>query len=69
MEPLPHPPNESPAKGAAHEQVEPGSIARFKALAKRLFAVERGEFQNAVKQDAEIRRTKSPKRASAKSGR
>jgi hypothetical protein len=57
MEPSPAPP-ESPAKGAANERVEPGSIKRFKSLARRLFAVDRGEFQRALEKDEKERRAK-----------
>ena len=57
MEPSPQPP-ESPAKVAAKETVGTGSIAKFKGLAKRLFAVDRTEFQRALEQDEEDRRAK-----------
>lgn len=57
MEPSPQQ-HESPAKVAAKEMVSEGSLARFKSLAKRLFAVDREEFQKALKQDEEERRAK-----------
>lgn len=57
MEPSPQQ-HESPAKGAANEPVGPGSIARFKDLAKRLFAVDREEFQKALERDERERRAK-----------
>jgi hypothetical protein len=57
MEPSPAP-HESPAKGAAKEPVEPGSLSRFKALAKRLFATDREAFQDALKKDEAERRAK-----------
>jgi hypothetical protein len=49
---------ESPAKVAANEKVEPGSLARFKSLAKRLFAVDRKAFQEALEKDERERRAK-----------
>lgn len=57
MEPSPAQ-HESPAKGAANETVEHGSLARFKSLAKRLFAVDRGEFRKALEEDEKERRAK-----------
>jgi hypothetical protein len=57
MEPSPAP-RESPAKAAASEKVEPGSVARFKRLAKRLFAVDREEFRKALDKDERERRAK-----------
>jgi hypothetical protein len=57
MEPSPAP-HESPAKGAANEKVAPGSIARFKSLAKSLFAVDRIEFLKAIEKDERERRAK-----------
>lgn len=57
MEPSPAP-HESPAKGAANESVEPGSLAKFKRLARKLFAVDREEFQKALEQDERERRAK-----------
>jgi hypothetical protein len=49
MEPSPAP-HESPAKGADKE-TEPGSLARFRSLASRLFGVDRTEFQKAFAKD------------------
>ena len=57
MEPSPAP-HESPAKVAAKEKVEPGSLSRFKKLATRLFGVERTEFQEALEKDEAERRAK-----------
>ena len=57
MEPSPQQ-HESPAKVAANEPVEPGSLSRFKRLARKLFAVDRGEFQEALRKDEEERRAK-----------
>ncbi len=57
MEPSPAP-HESPAKDEASERVEPGSIAKFKALTARLFAVSRWEFQKALERDERDRRAK-----------
>jgi hypothetical protein len=57
MEPSPAP-HESPAKDAASEPVKRGSIARFKALSARLFAVSREEFTNALAKDEKERRAK-----------
>jgi hypothetical protein len=57
MEPSPASP-ESPAKGAANEKVEPGSLSRFKRLAAKLFAVDREEFQKALEKDERERRAK-----------
>ena len=57
MEPSPQQ-HESPAKGAANETVEPGSLAKFKSLARQLFAVDREEFQKALENDERKRRAK-----------
>jgi hypothetical protein len=57
MEPSPAP-HESLAKGAANELVEPGSIARFKELAARLFALDRERFTKALEKDEKERRAK-----------
>lgn len=57
MEPSPQQ-RESPAKAADKETVEPGSINRFKSLARRLFAVDRSEFQKALEKDERERRAK-----------
>lgn len=57
MEPSPQPP-ESPAKVAANETVATGSLTKFKGLAKRLFAVDRTQFQEALEQDEKDRRAK-----------
>ena len=57
MEPSPQQ-HESLAKVAANETVSPGSITKFKNLAKRLFAVDREEFRNALEQDEKERRAK-----------
>lgn len=56
MEPSPAP-HESPAK-AADKEVEPGSLSRFRRLAKHLFSVDRNEFQDALKKDEAERRAK-----------
>lgn len=56
MEPSPAP-HERPAK-AADNETGPGSLSRFKALAARLFAVDRKQFQNALEKDEEERRAK-----------
>jgi hypothetical protein len=61
MEPSPQRHHESPAKVAANEKVELGSLARFKSLAKRLFAVDREEFQKALERDERERRAKRAK--------
>jgi hypothetical protein len=58
MEPSPHQQHESPAKGAANETVESGSIARFKALASRLFALDRERFTKALEDDKRERKAK-----------
>ena len=55
MEPSPQPP-ESPAKVAAKETAGSGSLTKFKGLAKRLFALDRTEFQKAFEQDEKDRR-------------
>lgn len=57
MEPSPQQ-HESAAKGAANEPVERGSIAKFKNLARRLFALDREEFQKALERDERERRAK-----------
>lgn len=57
MEPSPQQ-HESPAKVAANEPVKPGSMARFKELAARLFAVEPKQFREALAKDEEERRAK-----------
>lgn len=57
MEPSPQQ-HESPAKVAASETIAPGSIARFKSLAKRLFAVDREEFLKELERDEAKRREK-----------
>lgn len=57
MEPSPQQP-ESPAKVAAKETVATGSIAKFKDLAERLFAVDRKEFLKDLEQDERERRAK-----------
>lgn len=49
---------ESPAKGAANEKIELGSLSRFKRLAARLFAVDREQFQQALEKDERERRAK-----------
>jgi len=49
-------PHESPGKDA--EKVAPGSLSRFKALAAKLFAVDRTEFQKALQKDEDERRAK-----------
>jgi hypothetical protein len=56
MEPSPAP-HESPAK-AADKKTEPGSLSRFKALAAKLFDVDRTAFQEALRKDEEERRAK-----------
>jgi len=50
--------HESPAKDAVDDPVEPGSIARFKKLARRLFSVDREEFRKALERDERQRRAK-----------
>ena len=57
MEPSPAS-HEKPAKVAASERVKPGSIAKFKGLARRLFAVDRKKFQEALERDEKERRAK-----------
>lgn len=49
---------ESPAKVAANEPVSPGSLSRFKDLARSLFGVDRGKFQKALEKDERDRRAK-----------
>ena len=56
MEPSPAP-HEQPAK-AVDQKVPPGSLSRFKALARRLFAVDQGEFREALEKDEAERRAK-----------
>ena len=51
------PPTESPAR-AADKEASPGSLSRFKALAVRLFGVDRTEFLEAQRKDEEERRAK-----------
>jgi hypothetical protein len=58
MEPSPQPQHESPAKAAANEPVPSGSMSRFKKLARKLFATDREEFQEALKKDEAERRAK-----------
>jgi len=58
MEPSPQRQHESPAKDAANQEVEPGSLSRFKRLAARLFAVDREEFRDALAKDERARRAK-----------
>jgi hypothetical protein len=50
-------PHESPAK-AGDKEVERGSLSRFKALTKRLFAVDSENFKDALSKDEEERRAK-----------
>lgn len=57
MDPLPQP-HESPAKGAAKERVDTGSMGRFKNLAKRLFGLGQSEFQVALEKDERERHAK-----------
>jgi hypothetical protein len=56
MEPSPAP-HENPAK-AAESEMAPGSLSRFRDLARRLFAVARTHFQEALKKDEAERRAK-----------
>lgn len=56
MEPSPQQP-ERPAKDA-DSAVERGSLSRFKALTRKLFAVDREEFQDALRKDEQERRAK-----------
>jgi len=56
MEPSPAP-HESPGK-AADKEVSRESMSRFRDLARRLFAVDRDEFQDALRKDEEERRAK-----------
>ena len=58
MEPSPQQ-HETPAKGAANEPVNSGPLSRFKSLARRLFAVNRDEFRDALKKDEAERRAKA----------
>ena len=56
MEPSPQQ-HEIPVKDA--ESATPtGSLTRFKELARRLFAVDRKEFQETLRKDEEERRVK-----------
>jgi hypothetical protein len=57
MEPSPAP-HESPAKDVGNEKVRRGSIARFKALSARLFAISRKDFVEALEKDEKERRAK-----------
>jgi len=57
MEPPPQQ-HESPAKVAASDPVKPRSLARFKDLARKLFAVDREEFRRALEKDEKARRAK-----------
>lgn len=57
MEPSPQQ-RESPAKAAAKEPVASESLSRFKALARKLFAVDREEFREALEKDEKARRAK-----------
>jgi hypothetical protein len=52
-EPSPAPP-ESPVK-AVDEPVEPGSLARFKGLAARLFSLDQKTFRDAYAHDEKER--------------
>lgn len=54
--------HETPDRGEARELVEPGSVSRFTALAKRLFAVKRKDFEEALRKDEEERRDRRAKR-------
>jgi hypothetical protein len=56
MEPSPAP-HESPAK-VADKETGPGSLARFRSLASRLFGVDQKAFQKARLKDEEDRRAK-----------
>ena len=56
MEPSPAQ-HEGPGK-AADKEVSPGSVSRFRDLARRLFAVNREEFQETFRKDEEERRAK-----------
>ena len=56
MEPSPQQ-HESPAK-AVESAAPTGSLQRFKDLARRLFAVDQKEFQDALRKDEEERRAK-----------
>ena len=56
MEPSPAQ-HEGPAK-AVEKETAPGSLARFRSLASRLFGVDRTEFQEALKRDEAERRAK-----------
>lgn len=57
MEPSPAR-HESPAKAAASDPVKPGSLSRFRSLARRLFAVEPTRFREALEKDEAERRAK-----------
>ena len=50
-------PPESPVKGAEAEAA-PDTLSSFKALTRRLLAVDRTEFEKAVKKDNTARRAK-----------
>jgi hypothetical protein len=50
-------PHESPAK-AADKEVEPGSLSRFRRLAKHLFNVDQKEFQGELEKDKAERAAK-----------
>ena len=50
-------PHEGPAKDA-DSVVEPGSLSRFRRLAKSLFEVDRDQFQEALAKDETERRAK-----------
>lgn len=56
MEPSPQQ-HEQPGKDADKE-VSPASVSRFKSLARKLFAVDRDEFHEALRKDEEERRAK-----------
>ncbi len=61
MQPSPAP-HEGPAKAAdkdtADTDVGPGSLSRFRRLAKHLFGVDQKEFRDALKKDEAERRAK-----------
>lgn len=57
MEPSPAP-HESPVKGEDKRGGEPGSLSRFKALARILFATDTTNFKEVLEKDKAERRAK-----------
>jgi hypothetical protein len=52
--------HESPGKDGDKERVERRSVGRFKALARKLFAVDREQAQRALDKEAKRRGAKRP---------